>query len=162
MQDAIHQVGRRLAAVLHANSIFDGIAGMRSFMAAVVHRHTLPTLKRNKNAAVITIGSFAFVKTGIYQLFQVLTDVYPKFQRVDSVFVFVISFLLHILNYICFDTISIADNNVFSLIPFPLPTPSFSIFSIELFIEHTASFMLSALLFVFSIADCSSSKRLSI
>lgn len=146
-------------------------------MAAIVHRHNLLTRKRYKNAspsvalsdsigirnaAVINIGSLAFVKTGIYQLFQVFSDVYPKFQRVDSVFVFVISFLLHILNYFCFDTISIADNNVFSLIPFPLPTPSFSIFSMELFIEHTASFMLSALLIVFSIADCSSSKRLSI
>lgn len=146
-------------------------------MAAVVHRHNLLTRKRDKNAAssvalpdsigirnaaVITIGSIALVKTGIYQLFQVFTDVYPKFQRVDSVSVFVISFLLHILNYFCLDTISMADNNVFSLIPFPLQTPSFSILSMELFIEPTASFMLSALLIVFSIADCSSSKRLSI
>lgn len=109
-----HQVGRRLASVFHTNSILDGIAGMRSFMAAIVHRHNLLTRKRYKNAApsvalpdsigirnaaVINIGSLAFVKAGIYQFFQVFTDVYPKFQRVDSVFVFVISFLLHILNY---------------------------------------------------------------
>lgn len=88
---------------------------------------------------VINIGSLAFVKTEIYQFFQVFTDVYPKFQRVDSVFVFVISFLLHILNYFCFDTISIADNNVFSLIPFPLPTPSFSILSRDFSIEQKSS-----------------------
>lgn len=90
-----YQVGRRLIAVFHANMILDGIADVRSFMAAVVHRHNLLTRKRDKNAtssvalpdsigirnaAVITIGSIALVKTGIYQLFQVFTDVYLKLQ----------------------------------------------------------------------------------
>ena len=49
------------------------------------------------------------------------------------------AFFLHILNYFCFDTISIADNNVFSLIPFPLPTPSFSILSRDFSIEQKSS-----------------------
>lgn len=158
-------------------SIFlDGIADVRSFMAAIVHRHNLLTRKRYKNAApsvalsdsigirnaaVINIGPCTCQNRNLSALSSLYRYV-PKVSRVDSVFVFVISFLLHILNYFCFNTISIADNNVFSLIPFPLPTPSFSIFSMELFIEHTASFMLSALLIVFSIADCISSKRLSI
>ena len=46
-----NQVSRRLIAVLHVNIIFDSIADVRSFMAAVVHRHILLTLKRDKNAA---------------------------------------------------------------------------------------------------------------
>ena len=95
------QVGRRLAAVFQFSIFLDGIADVRSFMAAIVHRHNLLTRKRYKNAAVVTIGSIALVKTGIYQLFQVFTDVYPKFQRVDSVFVFVISFLLHTSSFLC-------------------------------------------------------------
>ena len=97
-----YQICRRFTAVFHTSMILDGIADVRSLMAAVVHRHNLLTRKRYKNAAVVTIGSIALVKTGIYQLFQVFTDVYPKFQRVNSVFVFVISFLLHILNYLNF------------------------------------------------------------
>lgn len=112
-----NQVGRRLAAVFQVSIFLDGIADVRSFMAAIVHRHNLLTRKRYKNAApsvalsdsigirnaaVINIGSLTFVKSGIYQLFQVFTDVYPKLQRVDSVFVFVISFLLHISSFLCF------------------------------------------------------------
>lgn len=73
-----YQIGRRLAAVFHVSIILDGIANVRSFMAAVVHRHSLLTRKRYKNAApsvalsdsigirnaaVINIGSLALVKT---------------------------------------------------------------------------------------------------
>lgn len=140
--------------MFQVSTFLDGIADVRSFVAAIVHRHNLLTRKRYKNtapsvalpdsigirnAAVINIGSLALVKTGIYQLFQVLYRYVPKASRVDSVFIFVISFLLHILNYFCFDTISIADNNVFSLIPFPLPTPSFSILSRDFSIEQKSS-----------------------
>lgn len=112
-----HQVGRRLAAVFQVSMFLDGIADVRSFMAAVVHRHNLLTRKRDKNAtssvalpdsigirnaAVINIWSLTFVKAGIYQLFQVFTDVYPMLQRVDSVSIFVISFLLPTSSFLCF------------------------------------------------------------
>ena len=111
-----NQIGRRLTAVFQVSIFLNGIADVRSFMAAVVHRHNLLTRKRDKNATpsvalsdsigirnatVINIGSLALVKTGIYQLFQVFTDVYLKLQRVDSVFVFVISFFLHTSSFLC-------------------------------------------------------------
>lgn len=88
-----NQVGRRLAAVFQVSIFLDGIADVRSFMAAIVHRHNLLTRKRYKNAApsvalsdsigirnaaVINIGSLTFVKAGIYQLFQVFTRCVPK------------------------------------------------------------------------------------
>ena len=91
-----NQVGRRLAAVFQVSIFLDGIADVRSFMAAIVHRHNLLTRKRYKNAApsvalsdsiwirnaaVVTIGSIALVKTGIYQLFQVLYRCVPKVSK---------------------------------------------------------------------------------
>nr|DAF67411.1 MAG TPA: hypothetical protein [Caudoviricetes sp.] len=43
-----NQVGRRLAAVLHTNSILDGLAGMRSLMTTNSHPHRILACKINK------------------------------------------------------------------------------------------------------------------